>query len=692
MRHASLSVPVLVGALAVACSAATGGPDTGTHKASTGARVATSSSVPGAAIDPGAACTPNRRGPRARFALAERSKGLDGLANDKPQDALRSLEKVLELDPSDVTAFTLHAAASANLTEQRSRAGRSFTRLKPAKLEALAPPHRATAKVNAPSVTVKALGEARHSGDWFGWLSQNGLENPVGAGGEEETPAMFGQTFGDQPVYATYPHDSYAIVRYGPSILVLGREGVGMRALQLEPQLASAFKSKIAGAQPSSVFPEARFAAVVGSTLVAELAHEGDGANVKPDGVVVGIDLATDKPLWVTPEKTGNAYAGYVTGTHYVTAWSDVGGGKLNVIDLGTGAVVVSEPIGFRADYVVGKGATIHAWGYEKAASFELSSAPPIPEARLGALITEEAGTARVLDARQRCWLDNAVIALDHRDGQGVITAVVNLPDASSAARVLRAAGEFVIARASGTVGIDLTEVPPTGVEYLPAATLRKDAPRKVIAPRRLVPAKDPVLDPPRPPFPQGPLPSYSSMRLDLFPMRYGVWNLEAGFGRDDETVLIYGRRFIVVLEKDEVKQVHDLKPLLGDAYKDLPAAIPVSFLIVVDGIVYVVVSSQGAYANGPASAYVAALDPRTGKMLWRTGPGFVVRPFQVFGDHLVAARNNGTGSELVMIRLNDGEIVQTVPLKEPIVDFGWDSRGVLYAALQKTRQYFTLK
>ncbi|NUP09278.1 MAG: hypothetical protein HOW73_24770 [Polyangiaceae bacterium] len=636
-------------------------------------------------------CTPDARSPKASPALAERNKGVTAIAEGRTEDALKSLELALGQDPSDLAAFTLHVAANADVSEARVRAGRSFGKLKPQKVESARPPHKNFGKADkGPSVTLKRGPEERHTGDWYGWLAQHSLKNPIGFAGEMTLPSMFADTFGDQPMFGTYVHETHTVVRYGPSLVVLGQEGKGMRALQLEPLILDTFQLAGPTPPPTPIFPEVRYAEVVGSTLIVEVAHEGDGASIKPDGVLAGFDLEKDKLAWISDAKVSNAYSGYATGTHFITSFTDTTGGKLNVIDVATGDLVASEALPSRMDYIVGQGAKVYAWGYEKALTFDLSTAPALGAPKLGALVKDESSAKAVLDAGRRCLLQNAVIALDHRDGAALVKAAEQLPEEASITRAFGAAGEFLMARAQGRAGLDLTEKRPVPVEFVATALVAKDAKKPSTPPKRLVSVKDPTLDPPKPPFMEGPRPLYSVMRLDLFPNRYGVWNIEGAFAAGDRTIVNYGRQFIVTLKNDQVDNIVDLKPLLGEGAKDT-ALTPVYFAAVLDGILYAIVTPQ----SGPAGAnnsYIAAIDPSTAKILWRTSNTIFPRPFIVFGDYLVAAQNREKNGELVLLRLSDGQQVGSVKTKEPVRDFGWDSRGTIYAGLATSRENFMLK
>lgn len=639
--------------------------------------------IPAAPAD---TCTPELRKPKDTPALALRSKGIDALASGKAQVALKAFYDAMELVPNDVVSFALHTAATADLSEERMRSGRSFGRLKPVVVDSVAPPHKTLSKATAaPKATLTRDGEEPHFGDFFGWVTTQGLTNPIEFGVNGEVPAIFGPAFGEQPVFATYMKPSVGVVRYGPGLLVVGKEGEGVRALQLEPLIAAAFADSTKSGAPDTVFPEVRFVDVVGSLLIATIAHDGDGNKLKPEGFLVAFDLEQSKVAWVSEAGAGNAHAAYATGTHVVTAFSEGTTSKINVLDVATGAIVSSESVPDRVYYLLGDSAKVWAWTNSKVHRFKLSSASPVPEARLGEVVRDGEGPRSGLDEVQRCWLGNAVIALDHRDGPAVLAAADHLPSDASARKALEATGEFLVAKAGGAQGLDLTELTPIPAEAPSGPVIGKDSGPKLPPPKRLVPVKDPAVEPLKPPFMEPPAPLYATLRLDLFPMSYANSSLEGAFIHGTKTILNYGRRFVATLEGDEVKSIVDLKPLLGT--KPGAGAATVYFFTVIEGVVYAVVLPPGS-----PTAFLVALDPSTGKVLWKTPSTLVARPFQLFGKYMLAAQNAGKGGELLMLRPSDGQVVSTTKTKDPIYDFGWDGRGVLYVMLQAKREHFILK
>lgn len=674
-------------------------------------------------VEADAPCTPDARPEKVGPGHEKRRTGVTALGAGKLSEAVDALTQALEADPTDLSSFALREAASTDLSEQRRRSGGSFAQLKPVVLEALAPPQKSTRAVDAAPAPKLAIVSEQAQPDFNAWVASIGVESPIESVTTGEGGEVFAPSIGELDLSANFHGSDLDGARYGQSLLVFGSDARGLRAVNLELALQTAFKDKLTklpGVAPESILPEVRFATVVGSTLIAQFAHEASPP-AKADAVVAGFDLEHDKPLFVTDSEVGNSYSGYATGTHYVTAFTDENGGSIQVVELASGKVVATVPVKQRIDYVLGKGGDVYAWSALTTLSLSLSPAPARAEPNLGATRRSNLPKATALSEATRCRLTNAVVALDHRDGEALSAISDELlrgPSATqvaSTAKALRGAADFLRMRADGTPGVDLTEKKPTPMVFVDGPLVLKDKSRAVS--KRLVPVKDATLNAPLPPnamedglvdrkrpwarLPQ-PTPLYSSVRLDFYPQAYGSWSAVSAFRYEDDVVLDYGSRFLAIVRKNQVESILDSKPLLGPEAGSTSAAnvAPISFLTMLDGTLYVLISSVSSYGQLGAG-YVAALDRRSGKILWRTRAGMLTRPFIVFDDVLVTvdtgagrkgdAATKGSGA-VVLLRLSTGQELQTVPLKETPIDFGWDSRGAIFVTGAKGRELFSLK
>ncbi|MBL8742676.1 MAG: hypothetical protein JNK04_16325 [Myxococcales bacterium] len=327
----------------------------------------------------------------------------------------------------------------------------------------------------------------------------------------------------------------------------------------------------------------------------------------------------------------------------------------------------------------------------EKVVTFEISSSPERPPPKLGQTLAVPPASAPSVIVPMSCFLGNALVALDKRDDKALSAIASELPDGSSASKVLRAAADFLSARAEGAPGLDLTEHPPTPVPYVDGALVRKDGPKLASVSKRAVTAKDPLVQPLKPPFPEGPRPLYATRRYDIYPQRYGIGSIHGAYPFGKEIALLYGNRYVVVIASDLVKRVYDLVSLLGPSAKAGKTA--TSFSTVIDGVLYGVVSPTTRYGGSAGSAYVVAVDLTAGKVLWRTAPGVMTSPFNIFGDALATVTTQNGRSSLVLHRLGDGQLLQSTPLAEPAASFGWDARGVLFVqSAANKKQFFQVK
>lgn len=677
----------LFGATLSACSATPREPTPPATSAATPTTVATAApSAPPRTSE--LACSPDAR----TIKSGHRATGLERVAARKYQQALSELELALDEKPSDLGAFSLHAIAEAEVAAARADASKLYLRLKPSKVEPVAPPRKLLIKADkAQAVTLKQIKEASYGGDWLAWAEGAGIKSALGFGSSDETAGAFPDSFGELGLVGSYFDGEAMVARYGQATIVVRHETLGLRAVDLDKQVVEAFRSSVAGGVPDSIFPEVRFAAVVGSTLVVELAHEGDGANVKSDGALLAYDLELDKVRWVSDLRVSNTYTFFTTGSHVVVAFEDDKTTSLAAVDVATGEVVAKQSLPFAADHIVGKGKAFHvSGGGDKVVTFELSQAPERPQPKLGQTLALLPAAQPTVIVPMACFLGNALVALDQRDGKSLMAIASQLPDTSSAGKVLKAAAEFLSARAEGTAGLDLTEAQPTPVAYVEGPLVMKGAKLAAVT-KRAVTAKDPTVQPPKAPFPEGPRQLYAAKRYDIYPQRYGVGGIHGAYAWGNELGLLYGNRYVVVVVGDEVKRVYDLAPLLGPGGKGGKTA--TSFSTVIEGVLYAVVSPTAGYGSGGSSAYVAAVDLKTGKVLWRTAPGVVTSPFSIFGDALVTATTKNGRSSLVLHRLGDGQLLQTTPLTDVASSLGWDSRGVLYVgAANNKKQFFQVK
>jgi hypothetical protein len=716
-------------------------PGAGTEAVSTGAKAGgmapATSAVSSSAAAPAAlpACTPDPRAEKSSASLAARQKGLAALAAGDPAAAEHALRTALRARPSDLAAFTLHSVAAFEKEALRKELSKSTSKIAPAVAAKVAPPHKTLAKVDkirpAGAVTIKRVSEERHDDRTGNLLDRVGIKSPFAAVDGPDPMVPFPLEMGELTAGGGTFHPDHTIVKYPPGIVMISGQGGGLRAVDLVASVAEGFQSVLGGKSASPSAPGAaridtsrihagvEHAQVIGPLLVAQLSHDGDGGAAKPDGFLLGFDLSTGKVAWVSDAGVANGSHFYATGSVIVTSfgtatWADRNraknsyttlqetDAKLNVIELGTGRLVASAQLGARALNVWGKGTRIYAWGPEKVEIFELSDAPAPAKAELGALTPVEAKRPVAPAGDAACWLRNATVALDHRDGAAVLRVASVWPEDGALAKALVAAGEFLNERAAGRSGVDLTEVEITFSSPAPGPKTWQKAPRKAVEPRRLTPVKEADLMAPPPakkpatPAERVEQPEYGFPRSKTggYPPAFGLTYLRWANERDKDAFLAFSGRFVAMVRDGAAVKVIDFMPWgigLAGAQPADPDYAPLEYLSMFDDAI-LLVTSPPQYEAKTSTAVLASVDPASLAVLWQSPAGVLSVPPLVFSEHVVTVLNRPGAAELVAFRRHDGEIVSRAALPDPGLRLEWDRRGAVAVTLPNERRFYTFR
>ena len=92
------------------------------------------------------------------------------------------------------------------------------------------------------------------------------------------------------------------------------------------------------------------------------------------------------------------------------------------------------------------------------------------------------------------------------------------------------------------------------------------------------------------------------------------------------------------------------------------------------------------------STAYIAALDPKTGAVVWRTDTGLANYSILWFADYGIALFQKQKKTEIVLFRIEDGKVIHTVAPKDPPTELSWDYRGAFFAGSGGDRQYYFVK
>ncbi len=746
MRSVRPSVPNFFGfafaASLVGCGTAAPEP-VGATQSSASARVpapvAQSTAKPAPQLPP---CTPDERKEKPSASLEARQRGIEALSKGKVPDALEAFREGLAVRPSDLASFTFRSAAERERELAREALSKATEKIKPVEAAAIAPPNKTVARADklpkVGAVTMKRLSEERHDNSTTTFLERMDIDDPFAHEWGVDVVSNFPQELGELGMGSSQFYPDHAVVHYGPALLMVGDNEGGIRAINLLAPLTEGFRAVLKPAAPpppptsspasipppmvdsSSINAEVRFAKVVGSILVAQLSHEGDGISVKPDGFLVGFDLATDKLAWVSDANVSNAYTFYASGAYVVGAFGTTtneersrarqaytkppaGDSKLVVIDLATGKTISTAPLAGRADYVYGKGNRLYAWEEDSIETFEITESPPAPKTELGALSRFEAAAGAIPSGdNTKCWLQSAAVAFDHRDGPALLAIAKVLPEETALTKGLVAAGEFFVDRAGGRPGLDFTEIEPVTFSPIASAKVRTDGPKKTVVAKRFTPVKESELY-----YPSGRLPdlkpgekraefaqnAYPNGPSHLYPREYGIEGIHWVWRSEKTAIMAYGQRYVAIAKDDVASKVIDFAPFgskvgvkeVKDGYR------PLAFITYLDQSL-LLVTNPSSYDPKAPTAYMAMVDAATGTTLWRTEAGVLARPPIIFEDYLATVINRGTSSELVAFRRHDGQAATRVSFPDPATDFGWDGRGALFITLPKERKYFTFR
>lgn len=138
---------------------------------------------------------------------------------------------------------------------------------------------------------------------------------------------------------------------------------------------------------------------------------------------------------------------------------------------------------------------------------------------------------------------------------------------------------------------------------------------------------------------------------------------------RGGRLILVYGGRYVALVEGDTVERVFDL-----DAFRHPPKANPqwkqfatqeVTYAQERDGVLYVC-NGGGSYAREVygKKGFLSSLDATTGRLLWRSAPLTCNATFAIAGEHIISGYGFTDEPDFVfVVRRSDGGIVQRVPI-----------------------------
>jgi hypothetical protein len=336
---------------------------------------------------------------------------------------------------------------------------------------------------------------------------------------------------------------------------------------------------------------------------------------------------------------------------------TDDRGSKLEVVALSDGRIVKEVPIPITPAYIYAKGDRVELVG--ATARVEITTrgtiAPPLPE-----LDVEKGAKEKEDDTALACVLLRALEALDRRSSTDTLTELnaatsPNLPPVVA----LRTAAEF-LERAKEKPGsvVDLTDKLPTRIlpsVTSPASTAEgasADAPQV-----RLVKKPGAPKGAGRPSMPPFDAPAAVGIK---FPDEYGGETLYRSIYFREANVLVYGERYIAILDGMRTRSIFDVEPLvhLGKIGR---AELVIGTIEMRGNVLYVGVGSPDSREHDDEGIY--AIDGVTGSTLWASAPGVLGPHFVRFGDYFVGTtRKKGDAFDLAVVFADTGAIMSTGP------------------------------
>lgn len=659
-RARTSSTLLLLGGLLAACGAQAPHPHpAGTEPAAKEPAGLTTagSGEPGTALVAGA--PPCQPGPLASTPSERaRAAALEALHAGQLESASRGFEEIVRSSPRDLGAQALARAARQRLLDANRRAAAEADRVEPVRLASLplaAQSPEPLALGGAEALTVAKLSEkANLITDDADWLARVGVAPPsrrLGTmrGDDTPLPAYVAASLRGIAPSAIYTHPDHVIVVYG--------QLVGVYAEGRSPRV---FDLRQATRPPSPRALELVFAQLVGDVLILQLAYNGYAKDAGgKNAYVAAFDAKDGRLRWSSDALVANSNNFVVSGSRLVTGYGFTAEpDALFVLDLATGKTAQKLPLKSGPDFILPRGDELHVRTYDTDYVFRLQpGARPAPAASLAPARRDE---RPAVTSEQRCFVDASLAAIDRRDADALAAATDGLARAGGDP-ALHAALDGVrrfldVQSDTATRRIDLSTVDPVVVAappwaYALARSTTKPRPAGVKLTRTGSARVDPVAafqesrKPPRPgepafiaPVEQGKLPP--TVRQDI-PSKYAGETLRAIVPSGDSLLLVYGGRYLAIVEGSTTTAVLDL-----EAFRHPPAANPQWKEFAIQDLTYAQVVGRTLYvAHGGGSyarevygkkGYMSAIDLDSKKLLWRSDPLVVGHDFAIEGELIV--------------------------------------------------------
>ncbi len=607
-----------------------------------------------------------------RQGVGERQRGVDALLAGRPQEANAIFERVLAATPGDLGAETLRIAATSNLGSANAKAARELESVPLVRLASLpltqSTPRRVAFGGRTPLQLEKVSLAKNLITDDAAWLKRNGLTPMNLRPRPEDIPEFVAARLRGAALSRLFVHADHQIGLYGNVL--------GVFAPEKRPR---AFDLSGIVRTDGGVAMEVDFAQVVGDVLLLQLSHNGYAKEVHgKHAFVAALDLDSGALDWSSEPLVGNAQNFLVVGGDVIAGYGFTAEpDALFVLDITSGMIEQKVPLASGPTWILRKGDQVFVRTYDTDVVFRLpAGAPPAPSAGLGDEVPE---AGAVTDAETRCLVDGALAAIDARDPSALGVTIEKLRRRGideTLARALSGAQTFLAQRASHP-GIDLgsrpivvpeaptwehsfrgaaSSTPPKAPRLVKLSEARADPVRTLRRPATVDPSKPIFLAP----VEKGRLPQ--GARGDI-PSTFGVEDLRAVIPSGDRLILVYGGRYVAIVNGTTTESVLDL-----EAYRHPPKADPQWAEFAVEDVTYALVAGTTLYvANGGGSyarevygkkGFMSAIDLPTGKLLWRSDPLVAGSTFDLTPEYVAVGYGFTDEPDFVfLLRRDDGTV-----------------------------------
>jgi hypothetical protein len=644
--------------------------------------------------------------------LPELAPALPSALANKRRDAIRALDAgrhahgkklldaILDTHPGNAATAALADGAFAALSASQGAAARAILKVAPVVVAHPPMAHEVRSAVSGVERgPVPKLGGMRMKAnkviDTEAWLKEHDLSLPDVPVRPADLPQEIPDRLGPHRLMKVIDHGDHRVLVFGHHLVaVVEAKGRVLRVLDVASFL------NLGGAAQQVRWAQAHDGVLYLSNANMGYATASHGFNA----FLTAIDLRTGKLKWRSKPLVANGrnfllYGGYILSGYGFTAESDY----LYVLARDTGAVAHRLSLPTKPDLLLTKGDRLHVRGYDKDFVFDLPALGQPSRSVAGrtepsdvVLSVEALSQPLEPTAEDRCRVERAVLLLDHAgDGPTRLdearSALWKLSRSYKESHAVGALRAIIEEAQSGDRWLLQGEVitppaPPAkrasgsaAHPALPAAArprlVRRSSKRNGITDRRVWLEKVAGKHPARPATLADANSRFGSRAfpgrpLSGAPKMFGRAKLSMALEHPDHAALIYGGRFVAIVEEGRPSTLLDLQNFVAPArVRDREwarfATQEVNWAERADGVLYVC-NGGGSYAKEVygLKGFVSALDAKTGALIWRSEPLVCNANFVLRGRYLLTGYGfTAEPDNLVVIDRTTGETTQKLPL-----------------------------